>query len=349
MDFATAPCVSEALIKRASHPIYGYSIVPSSFYEAYVDWWRRRHGFTMQPEWIHFCTGVVPAISSIVKRVTNVGDNVAVMTPAYDIFFHSIENFGRHVLECPLFYDGKYSIDFHSLEKVLSDPLTTLLILCNPHNPTGNVWTASELKKVGALCDKYGVTVISDEIHCDIVQGKKYTPFALATGGNGITCISASKVFNIAGLQAAAVVVPDPVLRNKVVRGLNSDEVAEPNCFAVVASEAALRHGEQWLIELNAYIAENKQIAASEIDKIDGLRAVESHASYLVWIDCSRLGIHSDELGGLIRSKSGLFLSTGSKYRGNGEFFLRMNVACPKSRLYDGLNRLKRSIEEIRR
>lgn len=348
MDFATAPCITEAIEKRVSHPIYGYSVVPPSLYKSYSDMWERRHGFAIAPDWMQFCTGVVPAISSIVKRITNVGDNIVVMTPVYDIFFHSIENFGRHTLECPLRYEGgEYSIDFASLEKTLSDHLSTMLILCNPHNPTGNVWSQAELKKVSTLCEKHGVTVLSDEIHCDIVQGKKYTPFALATGGKGITCISASKAFNMAGLQSAAVVVPDPILRNKVVRGLNSDEVAEPNCFAVAATEAALNSGEEWLDALNNYIAENKRIASKELAKM-GLTATKSNATYLVWIDCSALNMRSDELAAFIRAKTGLYLSEGGQYRGNGSSFLRMNVACPKSRLLDGLDRLKTALDLLK-
>lgn len=344
MDFEAAPCIAEALRRRTEHGIYGYSVVPDEWFDAYIEWWKRRHGLIIKREWLQFSTGIVPAISSIVRRVTNVGDNIALLTPVYDIFFHSVENFGRHVLECKLKYDESYSIDLDELESALAHPLTTMLILCNPHNPTGNVWTRAELERIAALCDRYGVTVLSDEIHCDITQGKKYTPFALVSGGRGITCISASKAFNIAGLQSAAVVIPDPILRNKVVRGLNSDEVAEPNCFAAEGAVAALNGGEKWLEELNEYIAENKRLAYEALDKIKGVKAVKSYATYLMWIDCSGITSDSDELCEFIRSKTGLYLSAGSQYRGNGDRFLRMNVACPRSRLLDGLDRFARAI-----
>lgn len=348
MDFPTAPCVKKAIRDRAEHGIYGYSIVPDSWYEAFIGWWKRRHGLTIEKDWLQFATGIVPAISSIVNRITNVGDNVVVLTPAYDIFFHSIENFGRHTLESKLAYDGKsYSIDFEDLENALSHPLTTMLILCNPHNPVGKIWTKDELSKIGKLCKKYGVTVLSDEIHCDLVEpGKKYTPFASVSAecrDNSITCISASKAFNIAGLQSAAVMITDPVLRNKVFRGLNSNEVAEPNCFAITGTVAALNEGETWLNELNEYIAENKRVAAEKISKLP-LRLVKSEATYLLWIDCSLVTDDTDELCDYIRATTGLYLSAGSQYRGNGKSFVRMNIACPRSRLLDGLERLKKGV-----
>lgn len=349
MDFAVAPCIKDAIIARANHGVFGYSVVPDCWHESIIKWWDNRHGFKIEKEWLQFATGIVPAISSMVKRLTNVGDNVAVLTPVYDIFFHSIENFGRHTLECKLQYGcGKYEIDFLDLEKVLSNPLTTLLILCNPHNPTGKIWSKAELKKIGELCHKYGVTVISDEIHCDITApNKKYVPFASVDNvckDISVTCISASKAFNIAGLQSAAVVISNPILRNKVNRGLNSDEVAEPNCFAVVATVAAFTEGEPWLNELNAYIAENKRIAKEFFSKLD-VCVVDSDASYLMWIDCK---LDTDSFCDFLLRTTLLHISPGSQYRGNSNTFVRMNLACPRSRLLDGLNRFEKGIKEYK-
>ena len=352
MDFATAPAVTEALVERAQHGVFGYAIVPDKWYDAFISWWDRRHGLTIDKSWMQFCIGVVPAISSIVKRVTNHGDKVAVLTPAFDIFYHSIENAGRTVAECRLVYnDGKFAIDFDALEKTLSDPLTTMLIFCNPHNPTGNIWTKDEIKKVAKLCKKHGVVVLSDEIHCDLTApGVGYIPYASVSEecrDNSITCIAASKAFNLAGLQAAAVVVPDKSLREKVVRGLNSDEVAEPNCFAVEATVAALTKGEEWLDELRAYLFDNRKVVNEYLlEHLPDVKAILADATYVVWIDCGAYTHDTDELTAFLREKTGLIVCPGSHYRGDSGDFIRLNIACPRIRLLDGLNRLVTGIKK---
>ncbi|MCH5350819.1 MAG: pyridoxal phosphate-dependent aminotransferase [Clostridiales bacterium] len=351
MDFLTAPAITEALIKRAEHGNFGYAIVPDRWYEAFISWWSRRHGLTIEKEWMQFCTGVVPAISSIVKRVTNHGDRVAVLTPAYNNFYNSIENGGRFVTECELVYkNGKYSIDFKALEKTLSHPLTTMLVFCNPHNPTGNIWSKEEIKKVGALCKKYGVTVLSDEIHCDLTApGVSYIPYASVSEEckqNSITCIAASKAFSIPGLQAAAVVVPNKSLREKVVRGLNSDDVAEPNCFAIDATVAALTKGEEWHNELRAYLFENRRVVNEYLkEHLPEIKVVEAEATYVIWIDCGAYTHDADELTAFIREKTGLIVSSGKQYRGDGASFIRLNAACPRARLLDGLTRFVTGIK----
>ena len=352
MDFETAPAVKEAIARRAKHGIYGYNIVPKEWYDAIIGWWQRRHSVTFDRLWMQFCTGIVPAISCLVKRLTNIGDNVAVITPVYDIFYHSIENAGRHVTECPLDYkNGEYSLNFDSLNRVLAHPLTTMLIFCNPHNPTGNIWTKREIERVGAMCKQHGVVVISDEIHCDLTMpGYDYVPFASVSevcAQNSITCISASKTFNIAGLQSAAVVVPNQSLYEKVCRGLNSDEVAEPNCFAVDSVVAAFNEGEEWLDELRQYVSGNRRIVNYHLkENLPEVRAVKADATYLVWIDCSAVTDNSDELCEFIREKTGLILSTGSQYRGNGNGFVRLNIACNREKLKDGLNRFVTGVKK---
>lgn len=350
MDFQTAPEIREAIMKRAEHGIFGYSVIPDAWYEAYIQWWKMRHGYTMERDWLIFCTGVVPAISSIVRKLTTPAEKVLIQTPVYNIFFNSILNNGRQVLESPLRYDGKeYRIDFADLEEKLSDPQTALMILCNPHNPTGKLWDRQTLEKIGALCSRHHVTVVSDEIHCDLTDpGESYVPFASVSETCrqiSITCMAPTKAFNLAGLQTAAVSVPDEVLRHKVWRALNTDEAAEPNAFAVEAAVAAFTRGADWLDALRDYLYENKKLAAAYIEKeIPGVRAVASQATYLLWLDCSGLIGCGREAAGFLRRETGLYLSEGSQYGGNGADFLRMNIACPRAVLKDGLERLKNGL-----
>ena len=350
MDFQTAPEIREAIMKRAEHGIFGYSVIPDTWYEAYIQWWKTRHGYTMERDWLIFCTGVVPAISSIVRKLTTPAEKVLIQTPVYNIFFNSILNNGRQVLESPLRYDGKeYRIDFADLEEKLSDPQTALMILCNPHNPTGKLWDRQTLEKIGALCSRHHVTVVSDEIHCDLTDPEEsYVPFASVSETCrqiSITCMAPTKAFNLAGLQTAAVSVPDEVLRHKVWRALNTDEAAEPNAFAVEAAVAAFTRGADWLDALRDYLYENKKLAEAYIEKeIPDVRAVASQATYLLWLDCSGLIGCGREAAGFLRRETGLYLSEGSQYGGNGADFLRMNIACPRAVLKDGLERLKNGL-----
>ncbi|MDO4649401.1 MAG: MalY/PatB family protein [Eubacteriales bacterium] len=351
MDFQTAPEIVEAMQRRLIHGVFGYSDIPDEWSEAYVKWWKDRHQFQMEKEELIFCTGVVPAISSIVRKLTTPAEKVLIQTPVYNIFFNSIVNNGRQVLQSPLAYDGvNFEIDFERLEKDLSDPQTSLMILCNPHNPVGKIWSRETLARIGELCKKYHVTVISDEIHCDLTApGTSYIPFAAASDicrEISITCIAPTKAFNIAGLQTAAVYVSDENLRHKVWRGLNTDEVAEPNAFAIDVAIAAFSHGENWLDELREYIQENKKVACTYIqEQLPELYVVPSEATYLLWIDCSRITKDTKALADRIRERTGLYLSEGSQYGSNGNEFLRLNVACPRERLYDGLERLRMGIE----
>ena len=349
MDFQTAPEITEAITKRAAHGVFGYTIVPDEWYEAYIGWWKNRHAFQIEKEWMMFCTGVVPAISSIVRKMTTVGENVLIQTPVYNIFFNSIVNNGRNVLQSPLKYDGTaYTIDFADLEEKLTNPQTTMMILCNPHNPVGKIWDRDTLEKIGELCWKHHVLVLSDEIHCDLTApGSAYIPFASVSETcrkNSITCIAPTKAFNIAGLQTAAVVVPDETLRHKVNRGLNTDEVAEPNVFAVEAAVAAFTKGEPWLEQLRAYIYENRQCVKEFLEKeLPEIKLVSENATYLLWLDCNGVSGCEDASGlaEFVRKKTGLYLSAGGQYGRGGEMFLRMNIACPRESVKDGLERLK--------
>lgn len=349
MDFETAPAITEELIRRAEHGIFGYSVVTEDWYAAYQSWWKRRHHLEIEKDWLIFCTGVVPAISSIVRKLTTPAENVLVQTPVYNIFFNSIYNNGRNILESPLCYDGeKYEIDFADLEEKLANPQTTMMILCNPHNPVGKIWDRETLKQIGDLCAKYHVIVVSDEIHCDLTDpGFEYVPFASVSETCreiSVTCMAPTKTFSIPGIQTAAVMVPNPVLRHKVNRGLNTDEVAEPNVFAIGAAVAAFDKGEDWLEELRVYLRDNKQLVRDFIrEKIPQIKVVPSQATYLLWLDCSQMTENATKLVEEIREKSGLYLTEGEEYGACGRQFIRMNTACPRERLRDGLNRLASS------
>lgn len=349
MDFETAPEITEAIQKRAAQGIFGYTLIGDEWYEAYQNWWKKRHGLEIEREWLIFCTGVVPAISSIVRKMTTVAEKVVVLTPVYNIFFNSILNNGRNVLESPLRYrDGVYEIDFADLEKKLSDPQTSLLILCNPHNPVGKIWKKETLEQIGELCVKHHVLVLSDEIHCDLTMpGKDYVPFASVSENcrkNSITCIAPTKAFNLAGIQTAAVMIPDETIRHKVNRGLNTDEVAEPNVFAAIAPVAAFEKGGAWLDALRQYLWENRLYAEAFIEKeIPEIRVVKAEATYLMWLDCTAITEDGSDLCEFIRKDSGLYLCDGNEYR-NGNGFLRVNLATQRFRVEDGMHRLKKSI-----
>ena len=351
MDFQAAPPIREAIRSRLEHGVFGYSILPDEWYEAYIGWWKSRHGFTMEKDWLIFCTGVVPAISSIVRKLTTPAEKVLIQTPVYNIFFNSILNNGRQVKESPLFYDGTgYRMNMEQLEKDLSDPQTSLMILCNPQNPSGNIWDRETLAAVGELCRKYHVTVVSDEIHCDLTDpGTGYIPFASVSEtcrNISVTCLAPTKAFNIAGLQTAAVSVADPFIRHKVWRGLNTDEVAEPNAFAVDVAVAAFTKGEEWLDGLRAYISLNKETVRTFIaEHLPMLKVVPSQATYLLWIDCSALAGDSAAVADYLRKETGLYISNGIQYGRGGEHFLRFNTACPHSVLRDGLERLEKGIK----
>lgn len=350
MDFQTAPEIIDALKERVCHGIFGYTIIPNPWHEAIIGWWKTRHGFKIKKEWLRFCTGVIPAIDCAIRALTNPEDKILMLTPIYNHFFISIEENKRIPVESRLEYDGsKYWINYEDLEEKLADQRTPLMILSNPHNPTGNIWDKETLEKIGELCRKHQVTVISDEIHCDLTDpGYDYTPFASvseACAKNSITCIAPTKAFNIAGLQTAAVVIPNEGLREKVKAALEVGNSAEPGAFAIDAAVAAFTKGGPWLEELRGHILQNKQLVSQFIaDHIPEVGVISSHATYLMWLDFSRITKNSTELCAWIRRETGLYMNVGEIYGGNGKKFARLNVACQKERLEDGLERLAKGI-----
>ena len=355
MDFVTAPAVKEAIVRRAEHGIFGYSITRDEYFESASAFWGRRHGFAPPREWMVYSSGVVAALSSLVRRLTEPAESVLIQAPVYNIFYNSILNSGRRVVSSDLVPEGgEYSIDFDDLERKLAEPSTTLMILCNPHNPVGRVWERWELERIGELCVRHGVRIISDEIHADFVEpGRSYTPFSSLGGACAdisVSCISPSKTFNLAGLQSAIVIAKDAHLRYQVYRSLNNDEVGEPNAFAMCAGIAAFTECDGWVDELVRYVFENKRVACEYINgRIPGLTAQPSSATYLLWIDISALSRDSVDFCRRLREATGLYLSDGEEYGECGRCFVRMNLATQRERVLDGLARLESFCSELLR
>lgn len=345
MDFHTAPAIVDALRRRVEHGIFGYTRVPDSYYRAVTDWFARRHGWTIGREWIIYTSGVVPAISAILKALTEPGDKVLVQTPVYNCFFSSIRNNGCETITSPLVPIGHtFTIDFDDLERKVANPKVKVMLLCNPHNPAGRVWRREELVRIGEICIRHGVTVVSDEIHCELVfPGHHYTPFASISDEflqNSVTCLSPSKAFNIAGLQIANIVCADTRRRAQIDRAINDNEVCDVNPFGIIATQSAYNEGEEWLNQLVEYLHANylhmqefcrKHLPDFPITSLEG--------TYLVWMDCRKLGIPSEELEQQLVDKAGLWLNAGTMYGMEGEGFMRWNIACPRTTLTEGLNR----------
>ena len=352
MDFKTAPEIIAAMKEKISLGVFGYEWPENDYFNAVADWYEKEHGHRPEQEWLIFTTGVVPAISAVVRRISHIGDNVLVQAPVYNVFYNSIENNGRHVLSNDLQFDGSnYKINWEDLEQKLALPLTTLMIFCNPHNPVGKVWTQAEVQKIADLCFKHHVVLLSDEIHGDLVrEGPDYTPAFSVNGparDNVISLVSPSKTFNVAALHAATAIVPNSNLRAMVNRGLNSDEVAEPNLLAIPGTIAAYEHGHDWLQalikQLNVNFTYAQEFISSNLPQV---KVVSGKATYLIWLDVEQISTDSQELADYLERKTGLVLSPGSIYRGNGHNFLRMNLACPLTMVKDGLERLKTGLTE---
>ncbi|WP_251546402.1 MalY/PatB family protein [Limosilactobacillus caecicola] len=355
MDFKTSPAIIQAMQAKLNLGAFGYEDIPDEYFNAVADWYEHQHGCRPKTDWMIFTTGVVPAISSAVRRLTSLGDNVLVQAPVYNIFYNSIVNSGRHVLSSDLVYDAEnhtYSIDWDDLEQKLANPLTNLMILCNPHNPLGIIWSRDQLIRLAKLCRQYHVTIFSDEIHGDFTFNETgYVPmFSLPDEliQNVEVAVSPSKTFNVAALHAATVIVPNANLRAQVSRGLNSEELAEPNLLAIPATIAAYEKGQEWLQQVLAYIQENRELVTNFVrDQLaDSVTVVPGEATYLMWLDVSRLTDDSAKLAAFIREKTGLILSAGSIYGGDGNHFLRINVACSTKLVLSGMDRFARGIEE---
>lgn len=355
MDFRTARPVIQALQKRVGHGIFGYTKVPEEYYDAVTGWFGRRHGLHIEKDWIIYTSGVVPAISAIIKAMTVPGDKVLVQTPVYNCFFSSIRNNGCEVVTSPLVRTAdSYAADFEDFEAKASDPSVKVFILCNPHNPAGRVWTETELRRMGEICLRHNVFVIADEIHCELVyKGCRYIPFASLSDDflkHSATCLSPSKAFNIAGLQIANIVVSDTETRAGIDKAINVNEVCDVNPFGVIATIAAYNEGEEWLDQLLDYLAGNYGFMKEYCGKyLSDFPLVRLEGTYLVWMDCSMLGMPSGKLEEELMEKAGLWLNAGTMYGAEGEGYMRWNIACPRSRLEEALGRFREYVRTCRR
>ena len=348
MDFETAPCIVEALKARMEHGCYGYTFVPESYYDATIQWFKRRHGWSIDRPSFIYTSGVVPAISAIIKAMTRPGDKVLVQTPVYNCFFSSIRNNGCTLAENPLKMEGhRYTVNWQDFEQQCADPAVKVFLLCNPHNPAGRVWTREELQKMGEISLRHGVFVISDEIHCEFVMPEHtYTPFASISDEfalHSAVCISPSKAFNIAGLQIANIIVKDDAIRAKVDKAININEVCDVNPFGVIALQAAYStEGEAWLTELNEYIYANYLMARQMLEEaLPQCPVTTLEGTYLLWVNIQATGKTSKQLTDHLLRHANVFVNDGTMYGATtGEGYIRINLATRRSLLAEGIRRI---------
>lgn len=343
MDFRTSPAIIEALHKRVDHGIFGYTCPGDEYYEAIDKWFTRRHQWSIPREQVIYTTGVVPATSAAIKGLTKPGDGVVIMTPVYTCFFSSIRNNDCEIVESPLKIENNvYVIDFENLEEKLSRPTSKILLLCNPHNPGGRVWSADELRRVDELCQKHDVIILSDEIHNEIVMpGYKYTPIANVAKSKYVAMVSPSKSFNTAGLHLANIVSPFEDLRAKVDRAININETCDVGPFGVEALIAAYNFGEPWLNAMIDYVHKNYIYLCDELKEFENLKIMHLEGSYLAWIDISRLGMKSEEVTDKLHLDCKILFHPGTAYGQDGEGFIRINMATSRIILAEAIGRFK--------
>lgn len=349
MDFETFPGITEALQRRVAHGIFGYTRVPEAYYEAVCRWFGKHHGWHINREDIIYTSGVVPAVSAVIKALTLPGDQVIVQGPVYNCFFSSIRNNGCETVSNSLIYNKeelRYEIDFDDLERKLAHERARLMLICNPHNPGGRVWTRDELTRVAELCHKYGVRVVSDEIHCELtLYDNEYVPFGSLPdelSRDSITCCSPSKAFNTAGLQIANIVCRDAEVRNRIDRAININEVCDVNPFGVIALQAAYSdEGYEWLTQLRAYISSNYDLLRERFAReLPKCKVMRMEGTYLAWIDCSELHISSDEIEEMLMHENKVWVNAGCMYGAEGAAFIRINMACTSELLNEGITRI---------
>ncbi|MDR7315527.1 MalY/PatB family protein [Brevibacillus nitrificans] len=353
MDFQVPAPVTDALRERVEHGIFGYTERPESYYEAVIGWMERRHEWSVQKEWICHCPGVVPALSYLVQVFTEPGDKVIIQPPVYHPFTSVVTDNGREVVHNPLKYEqGRYFMDFEDLRQKM-DPSVKLLILCNPHNPGGRVWTKEELTELGNICLENNVMVISDEIHGDLIlKGHKHIPFAAISeefAQNSIICTAPSKTFNMAGMQTSNIIIPNQEYREAFQKMMSTLVLRMTNTFGVVATEAAYRHGDEWLDQLLVYLQGNLDFLTEYIEThIKGIKVIQPEGTYLVWLDCRELGMDTKGLQEFMGKQAKVAVNQGHVFGPGGEQFIRLNMACPRSLIEEGLERIAKAVSSCR-
>jgi len=349
MDFKAAPAIQEAIRKRAEHGVFGYALVEEDYYLAVINWFQSRHDWHIRREEILYTTGVVPAMSVAIKALTMPGEKVLILSPDYNCFFSSVRNNGCEVLESVLVRkDDSFEVDWADFEAKCADEKTTVFLLCNPHNPTGRVWTKTELMHMNDICMQYGVKVVSDEIHCELVMpGYNFHPFAAVSDQcrkNSVILNSPSKSFNIAGLQTANIICSQPEWRRRIDRAININEVCDLNPFGPVALVAAYNESGDWIDELNKYIWGNYQALCEFIGReLPLLKVCKLEGTYLPWIDISAYGVSSQQICDRIMSEGKVWVNPGTMYGPqSGEGYIRVNIACPRSLLMEALERIRK-------
>lgn len=351
MDFRVPKPVEDALVERAKQGIFGYTSRPEEYWDALCDWQKKRNNWEVSKELISFCSGVVPALAALISQLSEEGDSILIQTPVYSEFYDVAENLNRRVLVSRLVEkDGVYGMDFEDFEEKLKQG-PKAFILCNPQNPVGRSWTREELKRLGDLCLEYGVPILSDEIHADLMLwGHKHTPMASVSpdiSANTITCTAVSKTFNLAGLQAASVIFNNQEERHKFERFWHNLEIHRNNCFSLVASTAAYREGEEWLTELLPYLEGNMQFVHDYCEKnIPNVKAKLPECTYLMWLDCRGLHKTNEELNAFMITKAKLGLNAGCDFDRKLSGYMRLNAACPRSVLEKAMEQLRAAVEE---
>ena len=353
MDFQVLPELKEALSKRVDEGIFGYTLVPESYYEAIINWFDRRHHWHIDRSWILYTSGVIPAMAAALKAFTLPGEKVLIQTPVYNCFFSSIANCGCEPVENELVREGKtYRIDFADFENKCADPKTTVFLLCNPHNPAGRVWTKEELERMNEICMRHDVKVISDEIHCELIMpGYTFVPFASvseACADNSVILNSPTKNFNIAGLQIANIICKNRQWLRRIDRAVNINETCDVNPFGVIALQEAYNKGAEWIDELNTYLYDNykalKDFFHEELPKLEVLKL---EGTYLVWVDITALEFTSDEVADKLLKEAKVWVNSGTMYgRKAGQGYLRINIATPRATLMEGLKRMGRLLSQ---
>ena len=353
MDFKTAQPIIDACVKKAEEGVWGYTSRPESYFKGYADWQEKRNGWRPDTALFSWSLGVVPALTAIVRLFTGEHDKIMIQPPVYPEFYDVNELSGRRVAENNMIErDGRWEIDFEDFEEKAKDPLTKMFILCNPHNPLGKVWTKEELGRMLSICFENGVLVVSDEIHSDLIfHGKKHIPAAMALPGaenRVITCLSATKTFNLAGLQASATVFPNREMKDIFDRYWGSLDIHRNNAFSSVAMEAAFREGEEWLEQMLDYVSGNFDFIADYCkNRIPKIRPSMPDATYLVWLDCRELGLDDAALKEFMIKKAKLGLNPGSSFTRSLSGFMRLNAACPRSVLKKAMEQLEEAVNGL--